>query len=76
MTSRNRQLLYMIKKARDYVNESAKLLNIVMMELTEEELSINLHASNSDNLEETIQCFVQYGEDEDKIDEYFRARGD
>lgn len=75
MTKKNRRLWNNLQKARKLELEKQKLMNEVFSEIDEnDELDIDLHASNSNNLSETLSCFVDYGEDEDKLLIFFETR--
>ena len=75
MTKESRMLWNKIQKARKLELEKKELLHEVFETLDRyDELEIDLHASNSSDVGETISCFVCYGEDEDKLDSFFCRR--
>ena len=75
MTKESRHLWNNLQKARKLELEKRNLMNEVFDVLDNyNELDINLHASNSSNLGETLSCFVDYGEDEDKLLVFFEMR--
>ena len=75
MTKESRMLWNKIQKARKLELEKKELLHEVFDTLNNyNELEIDLGASNSSNIEETISCFVDYGEDEDKLAIFFCER--
>ena len=75
MTKESRMLWNKIQKARKLELEKKELLHEVFDILNNyDELEIDLGASNSSNVEETISCFVDYGEDEDKLVFFFCER--
>lgn len=75
MTKENRATWNKLKKARRLTEQANELLDDAMTDFLPDELvTVNLHASNSNNLEETVQCFVLYGEDEKKVQRYLQKR--
>lgn len=74
MTRENRTLWNKLQKARNLELQKQQLLRKVFDAIDDDEYEINLHASNSNNLAETISCFVDYGEDDDKLFSYFERR--
>lgn len=75
MTKESRHLWNNLQKARKLELEKRNLVDEVFDVLDKyDELDINLHASNSSNLGETLSCFVDYGEDEDKLLVFFETR--
>lgn len=75
MTKESRKLWNNLQKARKLELEKRELMREVFDVLDKyDELDVNLHASNSNNLEETLSCFVDYGEDEDKLLVFFETR--
>ena len=75
MTKESRHLWNNLQKARKLELEKRNLMNEVFDVLDNyNELDINLYASNSSNLGETLSCFVDYGEDEDKLLVFFETR--
>lgn len=75
MTRESRTLWNKLQKARRLELEKEELMRDIMSCLNKyEELNVDLHASNSDNLEETLSCFVEYGEDEEKLKRFFEKR--
>lgn len=75
MTKESRKLWNNLQKARKLELEKRELMSQVFNVLDEYgELDIDLHASNSNNLEETLSCFVDYGEDEDTLLVFFEMR--
>lgn len=72
----NRLIWSNILIARERAKEMEYLLNHeIIPSLTVEELDIKLDgSSNSNNLEETIQCFINYGEDKEILRQYFKNR--
>lgn len=74
MTKENRDIWNKIQKAKRLSDESASLLSDVLNSFGADELETNLQASNSNDLEETIQCYIQYDEDGEKIYDYLCKR--
>ena len=61
-----------LKEARRYQIGIDALTGMVLDQLEETgDLEKDMHASNSNTLEETIMCYVQYGEDKDILEKYF-----
>ena len=75
MTKESRMLWNKIQKARKLELEKKELMQEVFDVLNNyDELEIDLGASNSNNIEETISCYVNYGEDESRLAIFFCER--
>ena len=75
MTKESRTLWNKLQKARKLELEKEELVRDIIGVLDMyDELDIDLHASNSSNVGETVSCFVCYGEDEDKLLSFFERR--
>lgn len=74
MKRKNRILWNKLQKARNLELQKEQLLREIFEAFDNDEREINLHASNSNNLEETISCFIDYGEDDDKLFSYLERR--
>lgn len=75
MTKESRMLWNKLQKARRLEIEKQELIEEIIYTLEKyDEIDIDLDASNSSNVGETVSCFVCYGEDEDKLLTFFAAR--
>ena len=75
MTKESRTLWNKLQKARKLEIEKQELIEEIICVLEKyDETGIDLDASNSSNVEETISCFVCYGEDENKLLNFFEIR--
>ena len=75
MTKESRTLWNKLQKARKLEIEKQELIEEIICVLEKyDEIDIDLGASNSSNVGETISCFVCYGEDENKLLNFFEMR--
>ena len=75
MTKESRTLWNKLQKARKLELEKQELLAEVFCVLEKyDETDVDLGASNSSNVGETISCFVCYGEDGNKLFNFFERR--
>lgn len=75
MTRESRTLWNKLQKARKLEIEKQELIEEIICVLEKyDEIDIDLDASNSSNVGETISCFVCYGEDENKLLNFFEIR--
>lgn len=75
MTKESRTLWNKLQKARKLEIEKQKLIAEIICVLEKyDETDIDLGASNSSNVGETISCFVCYGEDSNKLFNFFKRR--
>ena len=76
MTRENRKIWAQIERAHRLEEEKSAIMHRIFESFSDEELeTVNLGASNSSNLGETICCYVDYGEDGEKISTYLERRG-
>lgn len=76
MNKTNRHIWVSLQRLRRLEEEKQVRMSVLFSEFSQDELdNVDLGASNSSNLGETLCCFVDYGEDDDKIYEYLEKRG-